>query len=143
MPPKKNKPPTPESDIGVGMEKAQKQVYIPKNDDFAVEEDLAAMKEHFKEEVGEEQRAIIKNVFNLFDVQHDGAISTKELGQCLAALGVKNLSRDYLRGLMKKYDEDESGELDFEEFITLMKEAFRDELTQIELLFKPNEAITN
>ena len=100
---------------------------------------LSEEEAEFHAKITEEKEQIIQNVFNLFDVQHDGAIATKELGQCLAAMGVKNLSRDYLRELMKKYDADESGELDYEEFIVLMQEAFPNELRQIELLFKPNE----
>lgn len=64
-----------------------------------------------------EERAFIKEIFDLFDVDRSGAISLDELEPLLAALGLKGLVDADLEKIVEKYDLDGSGDIDFEEFL--------------------------
>ena len=67
---------------------------------------------------------LIREIFNVFDIAGEGAISARELGSLLNAFGIQNLLTHDLRKLLTKYDADNSGLLDFEEFITLLEDYF-------------------
>jgi Ca2+-binding EF-hand superfamily protein len=58
-------------------------------------------------------------IFSTFDTSGDGSISTKELDALLRKMGII-LRIDQVDALVQKYDGDMSGELDFEEFLSIM-----------------------
>ena len=61
----------------------------------------------------------IKEAFNVFDKDNDGFITIKELGTVMRSLG-HNPTEMELQDMIKLYDKDESGTIDFPEFLDLM-----------------------
>ncbi len=67
----------------------------------------------------EEQIALFRQGFNKVDTDGSGSISTSELGALLTELGYP-VPDDVLPELIKPVDADNSGSLDFNEFVTLI-----------------------
>ena len=67
----------------------------------------------------EEQIVELKGVFEMFDVDGSGAIDVKELKQVMQNLGMNPTDEEVAR-MMAEADEDQSGEIDFNEFAQLM-----------------------
>jgi len=61
-----------------------------------------------------------RTIFNLFDVDGDQSITHEELGIVLRSMG-QNPSEQELIDMISEMDEDDSGTVDFEEFVILMK----------------------
>ena len=80
-----------------------------------------------------EQVAEMKEVFNIFDVDGDNTISTKELGKVMNSLG-QNPNEAELRELIQEYDNDGNGTLDFPEFLELMAKKLKQIDTEEELV---------
>ena len=57
-----------------------------------------------------------KEAFEMFDADQSGTIDVGELGTVLTQLG-QNISQAELEEMIKEVDEDESGEIDFDEFL--------------------------
>lgn len=74
---------------------------------FMEEEDEAAMQQELKE------------AFRMYDKEGNGYITTTVLREILAALDDK-LTNDDLDGMIEEIDSDDSGTVDFEEFMTMM-----------------------
>ncbi|XP_065155154.1 troponin C, isoallergen Bla g 6.0101-like [Atheta coriaria] len=70
------------------------------------------------EELNKEQIALLKNAFDTFDVEKKGSIGTVMIGTILGMLGI-NMTEKMLADIIAEVDDDGSGELEFEEFITL------------------------
>jgi calmodulin len=67
----------------------------------------------------EEQVSEFKEAFDLFDKNADGRIPTKELGTIMRALG-PNPSDSELQDMIDEVDADNTGSIDFTEFLTMM-----------------------
>jgi calmodulin len=67
----------------------------------------------------EEQVSEFKEAFDLFDKNGDGQISTKELGTMMRSLG-QNPSDSELQDMIDEVDADNTGTIDFTEFLTMM-----------------------
>ena len=67
------------------------------------------------------QIAEFKEVFELFDIDKDGAVSNSELKLIFLSLG-QQISDYELKLMIEKVDKDENGTLDFSEFLSLMAE---------------------
>ena len=80
-----------------------------------------------------EQVAEMKEVFNIFDVDGDNTISTKELGKVMNSLG-QHPNEAELRELIQEYDNDGNGTLDFPEFLELMAKKLKQIDTEEELV---------
>ena len=80
-----------------------------------------------------EQVAEMKEVFNIFDVDGDNTISTKELGKVMNSLG-QNPNDAELKELIQEYDNDGNGTLDFPEFLELMAKKLKQIDTEEELV---------
>ncbi|KAJ9577947.1 hypothetical protein L9F63_025191 [Diploptera punctata] len=65
-----------------------------------------------------EQLALLKKAFDAFDREKKGCISTEMVGTILEMLGHR-LDDDTLNDIISEVDADGSGELEFEEFVTL------------------------
>ncbi|XP_017776946.1 PREDICTED: troponin C-like [Nicrophorus vespilloides] len=70
------------------------------------------------EELNKEQIALLKNAFDTFDVEKKGSIGTVMIGTILGMLSI-SLDEKMLNDIINEVDEDGSGELEFEEFVTL------------------------
>jgi calmodulin len=61
-----------------------------------------------------------KEVFDLFDKDKDGAITQKEIADVLRTLGA-NPTKEEIEMIFKETDTDNSGKIEFEEFMDLFK----------------------
>lgn len=66
-----------------------------------------------------EQVSEFKEAFDLFDKNGDGRIPSKELGTMMRALG-QNPSGSELQDMIEEVDADNTGTIDFTEFLTMM-----------------------
>ena len=69
--------------------------------------------------MSETQKKEIKEAFDLFDTSGSGTIEAKELKVALRALGFEP-SKDDLKNLIGNFDKDNSGRIDFHEFLDIM-----------------------
>jgi Ca2+-binding EF-hand superfamily protein len=70
------------------------------------------------DELPQEQIQLLKKAFDAFDREKKGCISTEMVGTILEMLGHR-LDDDMLAEIIAEVDADGSGELEFEEFVTL------------------------
>merc|ERR1719281_1558304 len=73
----------------------------------------------------EKQTAEFREAFALFDKDGDGTISTKELGTVMSSLGQKPTAAE-LETMINEVDIDGNGEIDFEEFLTMMAKKLKE-----------------
>ncbi|XP_055996327.1 calmodulin-like isoform X2 [Ostrea edulis] len=62
----------------------------------------------------------MKQAFDLFDKNHDGKISSDELGRVLRTLG-HNYSHEEIEDMIKNADTNENGFVEFDEFVVMMR----------------------
>ncbi|TVU45356.1 hypothetical protein EJB05_04856 [Eragrostis curvula] len=80
----------------------------------------------------QEQIDALKEVFNFFDKNGDGYITSEELGSVMSSLG-QNLSESELQDMIKVVDADCNGTVDFSEFLNLMAYKLKDPDSEEEL----------
>jgi len=85
-----------------------------------------------KKELTLEEVEEINNAFRLFDKDNSGSIEVNELQDAMKALGI-NSSRDGIKKIMEKADKDGSGNIDIEEFTSLMAENIKNRNPEEEL----------
>jgi len=71
------------------------------------------------DEVAQDRRKEYKDAFEMFDKNKDGVITTKELAHIMRSLN-QDPTEEELNEMIEEVDLDKNGEVDFEEFITLM-----------------------
>jgi calmodulin len=71
------------------------------------------------EQLSPEQIEQFRKYFNMFDKEKKGFIHTSQVGQILRTMGQAFEERD-LKQLIKEFDSDGSGEIEFEEFCALI-----------------------
>jgi len=71
------------------------------------------------EQLSPEQIEQFRKYFNMFDKEKKGYIHTSQVGQILRTMGQAFEERD-LKQLIKEFDSDGSGEIEFEEFCALI-----------------------
>ncbi|XP_051169103.1 uncharacterized protein LOC127286645 isoform X2 [Leptopilina boulardi] len=86
-----------------------------------------------KFELTDEQRADIKEAFDLFDPDESGKISTKELKVAMRALGLEP-KKEEIKKLTATIDPDGLGKLSFDEFLNLMSTKMSEKDTKDEVL---------
>ncbi|WOK97676.1 caltractin [Canna indica] len=69
--------------------------------------------------LNQQKRQEIKEVFDLFDTDRSGTLDAKELTVAMRALGFEMSDEDISR-LMIEIDKDQSGAIDFDEFLYMM-----------------------
>lgn len=77
----------------------------------------------------QEQIAEFRDTFQMFDKDGDGTINTNELGAVLRSLGQSPDEED-LQDMIDDADEDESGTINFQEFVGLMLKSQTSGLTR-------------
>ncbi|KAK9718012.1 EF-hand domain pair [Popillia japonica] len=70
------------------------------------------------DELNKDQISLLKKAFDTFDVEKKGSIGTVMVGTILGMLGIQ-VTEKILDEIIAEVDADGSGELEFEEFITL------------------------
>jgi calmodulin len=80
----------------------------------------------------ETQIGEFKEAFSLFDKDGDGTISTKELGTVMRALG-QNPTEAELADMINEVDDDKSGTIEFNAFLSLMEKKIGDNDTEEEI----------
>ena len=76
-------------------------------------------KNYEKNGLTEDEVLEIKEAFDLFDSDHSGTIDTEELKQALSNLGI-DAKNQTLQNMMNDIDKNQSGTIDFDEFIEMM-----------------------
>lgn len=67
----------------------------------------------------------LKEAFDVFDVNRDGFIDALELQRVLCILGLKEgLKMDNCNKMIKNFDENRDGRIDFREFVKFMEHSF-------------------
>ena len=83
----------------------------------------SAVNPHQKKEglkgLTDQQIEDFKLAFSLFDKDGDGTCDTDELSTVMRALG-QNMTDTELLDMIREVDEDDSGSIDFEEFLQMM-----------------------
>ena len=69
--------------------------------------------------------ARLRLVFNKFDTDGSGAVSIDEMQQMIKSLNI-DLPPDQLKKLMAEADPDNSGQIEYEEFVTVLKKQLKD-----------------
>ena len=80
----------------------------------------------------EEQIVEFKEAFQIFDKDGDGSINTKELGSVMRSLG-QNLSEEEIQKMIEEVDKDDSGTIDFREFLGLITKKIKEKDNDEEL----------
>ena len=77
-------------------------------------------KSRLSRESNEKLESTLRQIFDQFDADRSGAVSSDELKTMLESLGML-VSPDLLKKMMNEADTDKSGEIDFDEFTAVMK----------------------
>ena len=77
------------------------------------------------DDLSQERRKEYKDAFEMFDKNKDGTISTKDLINVLRSLN-QDPTEEELNEMIAEVDLDGNGEIDFEEFITLMNKRIKE-----------------
>jgi calmodulin len=85
------------------------------------------------DQLQEEKVTECKEVFDLFDKDKDGSITTKELGDVMRALGA-NPTQAELQEMINEVDTDGSGKIEFKEFLELFAKKMKDPDTEEDLI---------
>ena len=70
-----------------------------------------------------------KRLFDIFDINKDRTISSKELGKVLRSLNL-NPSQADLENMIKKTDQSGSGRIEFQDFLKLYAEKIKETITK-------------
>ncbi|MEG4293612.1 EF-hand domain-containing protein [Microcoleus sp. C2C3] len=87
-----------------------------------------------KKAMTEEEEAKLWEVFQVFDADASGAISSEELAQVMRSLG-QSPKETELRDMIEEVDLDKSGSIDFEEFKMLMVSDSGDRQSRLKMSF--------
>ena len=63
----------------------------------------------------------IKEIFDLFDKDHNGTICAAEFSTLVHTTGV-DVTQTEIANVMKKFDKNDDGVIDFDEFVVMMQE---------------------
>jgi len=84
-------------------------------------------------DLSQEQIAEFKEAFSLFDKDGDGTITTKELGTVMRSLG-QNPTEAELTDMIAEVDQNGNGQIDFNEFLTMMSRKMQENDTEEEIV---------
>ncbi|XP_035910142.1 troponin C, isoallergen Bla g 6.0101-like [Anopheles stephensi] len=99
-----------------------------------------------KTELSKDQMKILKEAFEAFDIEKKNSISVEVVGTILELLG-HTLTEEELTEVMEEYDVDESGQIEFDEFLELASnfvepeedyDALRAELREVFMMYDKN-----
>lgn len=85
------------------------------------------------DDIPEDRRKEYKDAFEMFDRDKDGTITAKELANVMCSLN-QDPTEEELNEMIAEVDLDGNGEIDFEEFVTLMNRRSKETDTEEEVL---------
>ncbi|XP_065064908.1 neo-calmodulin-like isoform X2 [Rhopilema esculentum] len=91
------------------------------------------MLEDEKMQLSDEQLKEFKEAFSLFDAKGNGSISEQDLGVVMRSLG-QNPTEKEIETMIKEVDVDGNGEVDFSEFVQMMKTQMKNRDANRELM---------
>jgi len=68
---------------------------------------------------GQTEELVLRNTFREFDLNGDGVLGSDELQALLVKLQI-SVERRYLSALLKKFDNNNNGVIEFEEFVNFL-----------------------
>ena len=86
-----------------------------------------------EEYITDDQRKDFQDIFDQFDKDKDGKISGKELANAMISMG-QNPTDDEINEMMREFDLNQDGLIDFEEFMILMTKSSPDTQTEDEVI---------
>ena len=86
-----------------------------------------------KLDLSEDQKADVKEAFNLFDTAGTGVIDTKDLKVAMRALGFEP-RKEEIKKMISEVDKENSGQLSFDNFLSLMSTKMAEKDTKEEIL---------
>ena len=86
-----------------------------------------------KLDLSEDQKTDVREAFNLFDTSGSGVIDTKDLKVAMRALGFEP-RKEEIKKMVAEVDKDNSGQLSFENFLSLMATKMAEKDTKEEIL---------
>merc|ERR550525_795554 len=93
--------------------------------DYGMAPRIRSRRKAKRPELTEEQRAEIKEAFDLFDTDRSGTIDYHELKVAMRALGFDMKKQDLLK-LIEQYDREETGRITFQDFNEIMTQQILD-----------------
>ena len=78
----------------------------------------------------------IQTAFDMFDKDNDGVITTEELAAVVASLGHATKESD-IEDMIRQLDADNSGTVDFPEFLNMMKKKANEVDEEADLRYSP------
>lgn len=81
------------------------------------------------EKLSDEQLDELREAFSIYDINKDGAITTRELGTVMRSLG-HNPTEAELLEMIKEVDQNNSGTISFNEFTALMSGKMKNVMTE-------------
>ena len=85
------------------------------------------------EEISDIKLKEYREAFDMFDKDHNGKITLKELSNIMKSLNQEPTESE-LREMISEVDLDGNGEIDFEEFVTLMNNRAKESETEEEII---------
>ena len=82
--------------------------------------------------MSKEELAEFREIFDLVDKDKGGSISRDELGELMDTLGIR-ASKEEIDLMINEIDEDNNGEIDFEEFVAVMSRKVNANYTSAEV----------
>eukprot|EP00943_MAST-04B_sp_MAST-4B-sp1_P005421 g5421.t1 len=82
--------------------------------------------------MSKDELAEFREIFNLVDKDKGGSISRDELGELMDTLGIR-ASKEEIDLMINEIDEDNNGEIDFEEFVAVMSRKVNANYTSAEV----------
>lgn len=79
-------------------------------------------REYATQYASERDIMIWKQIFDTFDTDMDGVLAPRDLLQAMSKYNGYHPKRNYIYQTMAMYDTDESGNIDFREFVKMIRE---------------------
>jgi len=93
--------------------------------DFGMTPRIRSRRKAKRPELTEEQRAEIKEAFDLFDTERSGTIDYHELKVAMRALGFDAKKQDLLK-YIEQYDREDTGRINFQDFNEILSQQMLD-----------------
>ncbi|KAM3128217.1 hypothetical protein pb186bvf_019700 [Paramecium bursaria] len=94
---------------------------------------LVQIKKKAKQEITEDQKQEVKEAFDLFDTDRSGTIDQHEVKVILRALGF-DVQKQEVLALMKEYDKEETGRIEYSDYVDLMTRKYNERDPQDEIV---------